>query len=76
MREQLTERATVSGAATRSQLLADLGTSSWADSSQETIKRVLPNRTGVRENERSVDRVSKLKSFKVIKFQSYKVSTL
>ena len=76
VREQLTERATVSGAATRSQLLADLGTSSWADSSQETNKRVLPNRTGVRENERSVDRVSKLQSFKVTKFQRYKVSTL
>ena len=55
VREQLTERGPVSGAVTRSQLLADLGTSSWGDSPpQETNKRVVPNRTGVRENERSV----------------------
>ena len=54
VREQLTELGPVSGAATRSQLLADLGTSSWADSSQETNKKVVPNRTGVREDNRSV----------------------
>ena len=53
VREQLTELGPVSGAATRSQLLADLGTSSWADSPQETNKRVVPNRTGVRENNRT-----------------------
>ena len=54
VREQLTERGPVSGAVTRSQLLADLGTSSWGDSPQETNKRVVPNRTGVREDDRSV----------------------
>ena len=56
VREQLTELGPVSGAATRSQLLADLGTSSWAASPSplETNKRVVPNRTGVRENNRSV----------------------
>lgn len=53
VREQLTELGPVSGAATRSQLLADLGTSSWADSPQETNKRVVPNRTGVREDNRT-----------------------
>jgi len=55
VREQLTELGPVSGAATRSQLLADLGTSSWAASPSplETNKRVVPNRTGVRENNRT-----------------------
>ena len=53
VRDKLTELGPVSGAATRTQLLADLGTSSWGVSpGQETNKRNVPNRTGVREDQR------------------------
>ena len=59
VRDKLTEIGPVSGTASRAQLLTDLGTTSWGvspgqETGLDTNKRVVPNRTGVRENQRSV----------------------
>ena len=78
MRDQVADGGPLSRAdsARRSQLLEDLGTTSWGATpgnkgaaqlppDPRTSRRVLPNRTGVRENETSVSFLLRTQSYNI-----------
>ena len=53
VRESITDSGSLASENRRSQLLEDLGTTSWAATPvQETSRRVMPTRSGVRETQR------------------------